>query len=151
MLIIQTLLSRYFLIKIFISNDSRISEISLSYYNLYWIYTHIYIYIYIYIYINYDCTEKKFTVPLCNIIIHIFAARCTSIFFVPLIYLLQNFDNIAGSDLWLSLSLAYIVNKSERRNLARVYLLVRWNCMESVLSGNTSWYEKKYSRSQLRH
>jgi len=89
--------------------------------------------------------RKKFTMSL------LFAARRTSICFVPLIYLLWNFDVIAGSDLWLSLSPAYIANKSERRNLARVYLLVGWNCTESVLSGNTSWYEKKYSWSQLRH
>lgn len=36
---------------------------------------------------------------LCFIIIRIHATRGTSICFVPLIYLLRNFDNIAGSDL----------------------------------------------------
>lgn len=127
-------------------------------YMYYIIYTYIHTCICIYailhsiLYIwNTIARRKKFTVLLCHIIIRVHAARRTSICLVPLIYLLRNFDNIAGSDLWLSLSLAYIANKSERRNLARVYLLVGWNCMESVLSGSTSWYEKKYSRSQLRH
>lgn len=88
--------------------------------------------------------------PLCRIIIRV-RVPCFPALRAPLIYLLWNFDDIAGSDSRPSLSLAYSASESEKKLAARVYLLAEWNCARSVLSGNTSWYKKKYSHSQLGH